>query len=156
MIRTPWKLALLTALPTVAAASAPNAWTTLINESSIPFLGVSLVVVSMAATGALISFGIGATIRDRRRMIRMALINTLAGSALTGLLPMAFGWDWATQAETKALPPMALLISMSLRFFIPIAIDLAPMAARGALNRFFAIEPTPIASKTASEQENIP
>lgn len=148
-------LAALTAIPAVAAAAAPDAWASL-NQSSVPFLGVSLVVVSMAATGALISFGVGATIRDRRRMIRMAFINTLAGSALTGLMPMAFGWDWATQSETKALPPMALLISMSLRFLIPIAIDLAPMAARGALNRFFAIEPSTPATPVDPEQENIP
>lgn len=139
--------------PSLKLAAAAGAWSVL-NQATVPFLGVTLVVVSMSATGALISFGVGAPIRDRRRMFRMAFVNTLAGSALVGILPLALGWEWA-HPESRALPPLALLISMSLRFIIPIAIDLAPAAARGALSRFFAIEPPP-AAPPSPEKDSIP
>lgn len=129
-----------------AAAASPaagiSAWAA-VNQASIPFIGVPLIVVSMAATGALISFGIGEPVRDRGRMFKMAGVNSVLASVLAGFLPAVLQWSWAQGEGARWLPPFALLVGFALRFLIPVAIDLAPAAARGVLKRFFGIEAAP-------------
>lgn len=127
------------------AATATGAWSAFswaaVNQAPIPFLGVPLIVVAMSATGALLSFAVGQPLRSRRQMFKMALVNTFVGATLTGLIPVVADLTWAQGAEgSRLLPPLALLVSLSLRFLLPIAIDLMPAAARGALKRFFGIE----------------
>jgi hypothetical protein len=118
-----------------AGAATVSAWT-MLNEASIPFIGIPLIGLSMAVTGALVSFGVGAPITNRRKMFKVAGVNAMLGATLTAILPAALNWEWMTPGLQA---PLAFGFSLSLRWVVPIAIDLAPDTARGALRKFFGI-----------------
>ena len=107
-----------------------------INEVTVPLLGVPLVTIGMAAAGALLSFAYGAAVESRTQLFRMALANTVIGAAATALLPAIFGWAWVTE---QLQPPLAFVLALSCRWLVPLLIDVAPAAVRGALSKFFGI-----------------
>lgn len=107
-----------------------------VNDVTVPLLGVPLVTIGMAAAGSLLSFAYGSSISSRGQLFRMALANTAMGAAFTALLPAIFDWTWVTETLQ---PPLAFTLALSCRWLVPLAIDVAPAAVRGALSKFFGI-----------------
>lgn len=120
-------------LKTTSAASVATAVGAGINGWSIPLFGVPLTVVAMAAAGATISFAYGEPVKSRKKLFTLALANTFIATIAVAVIPKAFGWDWA---DARLEPPLAGLVAVGARWFVPQFISLVPEV----LKKFFKLE----------------
>lgn len=94
-----------------------------INGVLVPFFGVPLTVVTMAAGGALVSFAYGEPESSRKRLYTMAAANTFLASIFVAVIPRALGWSWSVpQLE----PALAAMVAWGFRWAIPTTIKLVP------------------------------
>jgi len=126
----------------VAAAGGLNAIT-------VPLFNVPLVTIGMAAFGALLSFSYGRAVAKRLDLYKMAFANTFLGCALVTVLPAALNWEWMQASQLQ--PSLAFMLAMGARWFVPLAIEIAPAATRGALSRFFGIKVDPPSNPSAGD-----
>lgn len=125
-----------------AAASAGLGFLGGVNNVTIPLIGAPLVTICMACAGSLLSFSYGNVTEERWTMYRKAFTNSMVGVALTVLLPIILEWEW-TAEHPQLQPALAFLISLGCRWMVPVAIELAPNAARSVLERIFSIKTDP-------------
>lgn len=100
------------------------------NDLTLPFFGVHLTVISMAAGGAIVSFAYGDPITSRKRLYVLALANTFLASVCVAVLPAALGWQWV---QPGLQPAFAALIAAGARWFVPATITLIPEFMRKIL-----------------------
>lgn len=94
-----------------------------VNDISIPLLGVPLTVIGMAAAGAYLSFAYGKPERNRKKLYGLAVANTFLACVCVAVLPQAFGWEW-TVPRLEA--PLAGLFAFGARWFIPAFVESIP------------------------------
>ena len=116
-------------LKTTSAASVATAVGAGINGWSIPLFGVPLTVVAMAAAGATISFAYGEPVRSRRKLFTLAAANTFVAAIAVAVIPQALGWEWV---DARLQPPLAGLVAIGARWFVPQFINLVPEMLRKA------------------------
>lgn len=120
-------------LKVAGLTSVAVAATTGINGWSIPLFGVPLTVLAMAAGGATISFAYGEPVKSRKRLFTLAVANTFIAAISVAVVPEAFGWEWVNE---KLEPPLAGLVAVGARWFVPQFISLVPEV----LKKFFRLE----------------
>lgn len=98
-----------------------------INSASIPFLGVPLNVVTVAAFGAFVSFAWGEPVKDKKKLYMYALASAFISAAFVAVVPAMMGWEWVTP---KLQAPFAVLIAAMMRFAVPAFIDAIPELIR--------------------------
>jgi hypothetical protein len=97
--------------------------TIVFNDLTIPFFGVHLTVITMAAGGAIVSFAYGDPITSRKKLYTLAVANTFLASISVAVLPAALGWEWVNNGLQPAL---AALIAVGARWFVPSMISIIP------------------------------
>lgn len=107
----------------VAAAAVGASQVQAINDIIIPFFGVPITVITMAAGGALVSFAHGEPMRDRKKLFKLAAANTFLATILVVVVPKMLGWQWA---EPEVVPPLAAVGAWCARWFVPATIKLMP------------------------------
>ena len=98
-----------------------------INNWVIPFFGVPVTVLTMAAGGALVSFAHGKPEKDRRKLYKLAAANTFIATMLIAVAPKLMGWEWVTPENAPAL---AAITAWLCRWGIPSTISLMPELVR--------------------------
>lgn len=98
-----------------------------VNDMSIPFLGVPLNVVAVAAFGSIISFAWGTPIKERKKLYLTWLASTFTAVVFVAVVPLMMGWEWA---QPSVLPPFAGLMAAGMRFLVPPFIDMLPEVFR--------------------------
>lgn len=98
-----------------------------INELSVPFFGVPLTVLAMAAAGATLSFAYGEPLESRKKLFTLAIANTFLAAILVAVIPQALGWEWT---NTNLEPPLAGIVAIAARWVVPNFIDLVPEVLR--------------------------
>lgn len=93
------------------------------NDISLPFFGVHLTVLTMAAGGAIVSFAYGDPITSRKKLYTLAAANTFLATVAVAVLPAALGWQWVNPTLEPAL---AALIAIGARWFVPSMITMIP------------------------------
>ena len=102
----------------LAAASAG-----VLNNVSVPLLGVPLTVIGMAAAGAYLSFAYGKPEKNRKKLYGLAVANTFLACVAVAVLPKALGWEWTVP---KIEAPLAGLFAFGARWFIPAFVESIP------------------------------
>lgn len=97
------------------------------NNLSMPFLGVPLTVIGMAAAGAYLSFAYGKPEPNRKKLYGLAIANTFLACVSVAVLPRMLGWDWAVP---KIEAPLAGFFAFGSRWFIPAFIESVPEFVR--------------------------
>lgn len=98
-----------------------------INGVSIPFLGVPLNVVTVAAFGAFVSFAWGEPVKEKKKLYMYALSSTFLAAVFVAIFPPMMGWEWVKPALQA---PLAGFVAASMRFAIPPAIEAIPEIIR--------------------------
>lgn len=98
-----------------------------INSASVPFLGVPLNVVTVAAFGSFVSFAWGEPVRDKKKMYLYALASTFIAATFVAVVPSMMGWAWT---KPGLLAPFAGLLAAVMRFAVPPFIDALPEVIR--------------------------
>lgn len=93
------------------------------NDISLPFFGVHLTVITMAAGGAIVSFAYGDPITSRKRLYTLAAANTFIASVSVAVLPAMLGWEWVNNGLQPAL---AAFIAVGARWVVPSMITMIP------------------------------
>lgn len=107
-----------------------------VNNLSIPFLGVPLNVVAVAAFGAIVSFAWGKPVEGPRKLWKLYSLFvgiTFLAATFVAVVPYMMGWEWV---KPELQPPFAGLVAAMMRFAIPPFIDLIPEVIR----KIFRIE----------------
>lgn len=104
-----------------------------LNDILMPFFGVPLTVITMAAFGAFASFAYGEPVRPRRKLYLLALANTFLASSAVAVFPEMMGWEWASP---KVAPALAALLAGVSRFAIPAIVDAIPRI----INKVFRLD----------------
>lgn len=103
------------------------------------FIGVPFTVVSMAATGAMLSFAFGSTEENRLRLFGTAIAATLIGAAAVTAIPHFMHWD---QVALTYQPVVGFFYALFARWVMPLMIDVLPMLVRRWLNIPAKVEKT--------------
>jgi hypothetical protein len=93
------------------------------NDISLPFFGVHLTVITMAAGGAIVSFAYGEPITSRKKLYTLAVANTFLASISVAVFPAMMGWQWV---NPELQPALAALIAVGARWFVPSIITMIP------------------------------
>lgn len=93
------------------------------NDLTLPFFGVHLTVITMAAGGAIVSFAYGEPLTSRKKLYILALANTFIASISVAVLPSALGWEWV---NPNLQPALAAMIAAGARWFVPAFITIIP------------------------------
>jgi len=96
----------------------------------LPFFGVKLTVLTMAAGGALVSFAYGKRIESRKTLYTLAAANTFLASVSVAVIPAALGWEWV---NPTVMPALAALIAIGARWIVPPLIEIVPEFIRKIL-----------------------
>lgn len=122
---------------TMAAGSgllgATSGW---LNQLSSDHLGVNLGVIAFAFAGTCLSYcwdSDDLPELSKPQMYRRIAVTTFLTTAMVALLPQWLGWEWSDKLNI----PLAMFVSASARFVIPIGISLAPAIMR----KWFNLEP---------------
>lgn len=104
----------------------------ILNSVSLAVFNLPVTVPIMACAGAMLSFAYDdddskKTKLTKKTVIKLVIANTLITTAAVCVLPEVLGWEWYS---TKLQGSLALLLSASARFVIPIFIRLLPEVAR--------------------------
>lgn len=98
-----------------------------LNDVSVPLFGVRVTVIMMAAGGAFASFAYGDPVKPRSKLYLLALVNTFISAIVVAVFPSMMGWEWSTP---KIEPPLAALVALGARWFVPSTIALIPELLR--------------------------
>lgn len=98
-----------------------------INDLSVPFLGVPLNVVTVAAFGSIVSFAWGQPIKERKKLYMYALASTFLAATFVAVVPYMMGWEWV---KPELQPPFAGLMAAGMRFMVPPFVDAIPEVIR--------------------------
>lgn len=104
-----------------------------INEITIPFFGIPLTAVSMAATGTLIGFAHIDPIASRKKLYALMTGNTILSSWLVVLIP--YWRDWTI--PPGLLPPLAGVAATVTVVLSPIVVKRAPDIFGRFLDKWF-------------------
>lgn len=115
----------MTALTLTAATAGAGGLSLMhsLNTILIPFFGVPMTVVTMAAAGAGVSFIHGDKEPDIRKMFKQIAANTFLSLLLVVIIPKMFSMTWV---EPGITPPIAALVAWGSRWAIPNTIKLMP------------------------------
>lgn len=94
-----------------------------LNAFIVPFLGVPVTVLTMAAAGAGVSFIHGDPESNHKRMFKHIVGNTFLAVLLVAVVPKMFSMAWV---EPGIAPPIAALIAWASRWGVPAMIKLMP------------------------------
>lgn len=100
------------------------------NDLSIPLFGVRVTVIMMAAGGAFASFAYGDAVKPRSKLFTLAAVNTFLAAVTVAVFPAMMGWTWSSP---KIEPPLAALVAIGARWFVPAAITMIPEFLRKIL-----------------------
>ena len=103
-----------------------------LNTVSLAVFNLPITVPIMATAGAMLSFAYDdddgkKTKLTKKTVVKLVIANTLITTAAVCVLPEIMGWEWY---NPKLQGSLALLLSASARFVIPIFIKLLPEVAR--------------------------
>ena len=98
-----------------------------VNNISVPFVGVPLNVVGVAAFGAIISFAWGEPVKERKKLYMFAVASTFVAATFVAVVPTMMGWDWVTP---KLQAPFAGLMAAVMRFAVPPFLEAIPEVIR--------------------------
>lgn len=101
-----------------------------LNDSTLPFLGVPLNVVTVAALGSIVSFAWGEPVKDRKKLCAYALGSIFIATTGVAVLPAMLGWEWVSD---NVQAPLAGLVAVGIRFIFPHLLPLIPELARKIL-----------------------
>lgn len=93
----------------------------------IPFFGVPLTVVTMAAAGAAVSFIHGDKEPDTSAVFKQAIGNAFLALLLVVVVPRMFHMSWV---EPGITPPLAALVAWANRWAVPATIKMMPDIVR--------------------------
>lgn len=97
------------------------------NDLSIPLFGVRVTVIMMAAGGSFASFAYGDPVKPRKKLYTLAVVNTFLAAIVVAVFPAMMGWQWSTP---KIEPPLAALVAIGARWFVPATIGAIPELVR--------------------------
>ena len=118
--------ALLTAKAIVGSIAIASASTFPgFNSVSVPFIGVPLTALTMAAAGAVCSFAWSTGTNSRARLFVVATASTFVGAACVSVIPHLFGKTWPAELHG----PLAFVFGLLAQWVVP--------ATRGAIPTFF-------------------
>lgn len=98
-----------------------------VNNISVPFVGVPLNVVGVAAFGAIISFAWGEPVKERKKLYMFAVASTFVAATFVAVVPTMMGWGWVTP---KLQAPFAGLMAAVMRFAVPPFLEAIPEVIR--------------------------
>lgn len=98
-----------------------------LNAIIIPFFGVPLTVVTMAAAGAAVSFIHGDREPDTKKVFKQVFANSFISLLLVVVVPKMFHMAWV---EPGITPAIAALVAWISRWGIPALIKLTPDIVR--------------------------
>ncbi len=112
---------------TGGAALAGVSFIDKLNAVLIPFLGVPVTVVTMAAAGAGVSFIHGDREINVKRMLKQIVGNTFLAVLAVAVVPKMFSMQWL---EPGIMPAAAAMLAWMFRWGIPNTIKLMPDIAK--------------------------
>lgn len=111
-----------------------------VNNLTVPFFGVPLTVLAMAACGAFIGAGYTPPVESRKKLFTLTFANTMFAAWFVVLIPEWRGWS----VSPVAMPPLAGVIAAANCVVVPAIFKRLPDAASAwvdalssALGRFF-------------------
>lgn len=104
----------------VASSAVPG-----INQVSVPFLGVPLTAITMAAAGSACAFAWPQGETSRAKLFGVAIASTFVGAACVSIIPQLFGREWPRELQ----PPLAFVFGLMAPWVVP--------AFKGAIPAFF-------------------
>jgi hypothetical protein len=102
-----------------------------VQGQAMPFFGVTLSTLGMAAAGSMIAFAYGSPVNSRRKLYGYAIGGTFVGVWAVQILPGWLGWSWyLPQMEA----PLAGFVALLSRWIVPFLIEEVPaiLARRSA------------------------
>lgn len=115
-----------------AGAAWAQAWRG-VNDLTIPFFGLPLTGIAMAATGTLIGFAHIDPINSRKKLYTLMTANTVLASWLSVLVPHWMEWS----IPAALVPPFTGVFASATVVLSPIVIKRAPDIVGRFLDKWF-------------------
>lgn len=91
--------------------------------ATLPFFGVSITTLGMAAAGSMIAFAYGTPVDSRRKLYGYAIGGTFIGVWAVQILPKWLAWEWYLPVME---PPLAGAIALISRWLVPFVVENIP------------------------------
>ncbi len=96
-------------------------------QGVLPFFGVSISTLGMAATGSLLAFAYAAPVNSVPKLFGYAIGGTFVGIWSAQLLPHWLNWSWYFDVGRAVLdPPFAGVVALSSRWTLPLVFESLP------------------------------
>lgn len=107
----------------LAIGGAASVGAGMFNAISVPFIGVPLTVIGMAALGAYLSTAYGKTEPVKKKLYFLVAANIFLACVAVAVIPRWLGWEWY---DSKIEAPLAGFFAFAARFWVPPLIELLP------------------------------
>lgn len=104
-----------------AAGSVASAF--FVQGATLPFFGVSITTLGMAAAGSMIAFAYGTPVESRRRLFGYAIGGIFIGVWAVQILPKWLAWEWYLPVME---PPLAGAVALVSRWLVPFVVENIP------------------------------
>lgn len=94
-----------------------------VQGAKLPFFGVSITTLGMAAAGSMIAFAYGTPVDSRRKLYGYAIGGTFIGVWAVLILPGWLKWSWYLPIME---PPMAGAVALFSRWLVPFVVENLP------------------------------
>lgn len=112
-----------------AAGSVGSAF--FVRGTTLPFFGVSITTLGMAAAGSMIAFAYGTPVENRRKLFGYAIGGTFIGVWAVQILPKWLAWEWYLPVME---PPLAGAVALLSRWLVPFVVEHIPDLWRRIFN----------------------
>lgn len=99
--------------------------------ATLPFFGVSITTLGMAAAGSMIAFAYGTPVESRRRLFGYAIGGIFIGVWAVQILPKWLAWEWYLPVME---PPLAGAVALLSRWLVPFVVEHIPDLWRRIFN----------------------
>lgn len=119
-----WADALFLKVAAVGGASVSLGSSFFIPGADLPFFGVSITTLGMAAAGSMIAFAYGTPVSTRRKLYGYAVGGIFIGVWAVQVLPAVMGWVWYKPEVME--PPIAGAVALLSRWIMPFVVENLP------------------------------
>lgn len=116
----------------VGVVAASVAVEPVVGPQAVPFFGVSLTTLGMAAAGSMIAFAYGTPVTSRGKLYGYAIGGIFMGVWSVQILPDWLAWQWYDKAAME--PPVAGVAAFVSRWVAPLVVEHLPMLWRRLTN----------------------
>ena len=102
-----------------------------VRGATLPFFGVSITTLGMAAAGSMIAFAYGTPVESRRKLFGYAIGGTFIGVWAVQILPKWLAWEWYLPVME---PPLAGAVALLSRWLVPFVVEHIPDLWRRIFN----------------------